>query len=219
MSTKSEDDCVARLENGTSSVANKSTIISGKESDGSRLHDYRSPPPPSDNDDIDYFIPERSYSSGEYVTEDEESQTRNKLDAYERRVLKRRQTNETVELLHFSPSLQVNMVIATDGDVPENEPYLMAFRPKRGAPSDVSGALLQALRGGPIGVYNVLESNLRILEWYDGSRTVMVGDEHYMIVKDELVSDFYLLHKGEDVQTFEASCDESQSKIEIRVKE
>lgn len=146
--------------------------------------------------------------TGEHAMKEEKNQSRNEvLDAYERRVLKRKQTDAdaAVDLLHFPSGLEMKMALATDEVIPENEPYPMAFRAKRGGPSDVPRALEQALRRGPPSVCDVLESNARLVEWSDGSHTVMVGDEHYLVYEDKLDSDFYLFRTSEDVQTFEAS--------------
>lgn len=211
MSSDSENERVARPRKGSPSVADNFANISDDDSDEGRLRDVRSPTPPPNDDDIkgvrsDSDVDEQRKSSDEDVGEEEERHPRNEiLDAHVRRVVKRKQTTATVDLLHFPPTLEMNMVLATDADIPENQAYPMAFRAARGAPSDVPRALMQALRRGPLSVCDVLESNARLVEWSDGSRTVMVGDEHYEVVGDKLVSDFYLFRKGEDVQTFEAS--------------
>lgn len=125
------------------------------------------------------------------------------LDAHERRVLSLKPEANTVELLHFPPVLEMDELVAKDRIVPDGEKYPISFRPKHRG--DASAAVRAAMQRGPVGLADVLESNARLVQWSDGSHTVMVGDEHYMIIGDKLTSDYYLFRKGEDVQTVEAA--------------
>ncbi len=181
--------------------------ISDDESDDGRLPMPRTPSPTrggDDDDDDDDIKAQRSDSDDDRARSSDGEMgaaSAKIIDAHERRVLSMKPEIDTVELLHFPAVLQMEENVAKDRMVPEGETYPISFRPKRGVNER---AIRSAMQRGPMGLADLLESNARLVEWSDGSHTIMVGDEHYTMITDKLASDYFLFRKGEDVQTVEA---------------
>lgn len=224
MSSGSDDDVSvdakpARRE-PSQTAAQTFAEISDDESDDGRLpqrnmamNTARTPSPPMD--DEDEIRPQRRHTGSDSDADnddrfgsgnDDMKPAKPKVvEAHERSVVENLPQKDIVDLLHFPPGLEVSTHVATEAELAAHDAfYPISFRPQRRG--DARSAVRSALqRGGAVGIAGILESNARLIEWSDGSHTVMVGDEHYYIMNDKLASDFYLFRKGQDIQTVEAA--------------
>lgn len=139
------------------------------------------------------------------VAEEEHEETAVYLDAHERRVVRRKHSDTPVDILHFPPTVTVPSSIVTRNTRIDTAQTPVAYRLSRSAKgTSPANIIYNALHKGEAALGDVLESNTNLVTWPDGSRTLMVGDEQFVIVSDPLVSDYFIFRKGEDVQTFNA---------------
>lgn len=152
----------------------------------------RTPSPPRYDRDRERTMREPSMST----------QREKVIDAHEREVAQAPPREDTVDLLHFPPGLEVNSQVANESSHKQAQMFPISFRPQRRGDARTLASTLQR---GPLVLADVLESNARLVEWSDGSKTVMVGEEHFDIISDRLATDYYLFRKGADVQTVDAA--------------
>lgn len=126
--------------------------------------------------------------------------------AYRRTIVELPTRKEPVSLVHMPPTIDVPLLPTdpTRDDLQGDCPYSILYRLR----SDVRGSDVERAvseYGAARAMRHVAESNTRLLTWSDGSRTLMVGDEHFAVTDDKVVPpSMYIFRKGNEVQSYHA---------------
>ncbi|PXF45732.1 hypothetical protein BWQ96_04500 [Gracilariopsis chorda] len=130
-------------------------------------------------------------------------------DKYERYAVRHGQTQHNVDILHFPPSVSFHMSLTTDlADLPvEENPILFRLKPemRRKGQSDAQ-TLLEFVKKNPdpFALRKILETNAHLITWSDGSKTITIGNEQFLLIDDVIASKHYVFRRGDRIQTFEA---------------
>ncbi|CAN8074657.1 unnamed protein product [Agarophyton chilense] len=133
-------------------------------------------------------------------------------DKYERVCGHRSDGQRKVDILHFPPSISLHTSLTSDlKDLPELEnPILFRLKPemKKQGKSDAQ-TLLDFIHANPdpLSLKRILETNAHLITWSDGSKTITIGNEQFLLIDDVIASKHYVFRRGDRIQTFEAEVD------------
>lgn len=132
-------------------------------------------------------------------------------DCYQRVALSKVSPPKHVDILHLPPSVTFPPALTTTlDDVPvEQNPILYRLRPSVTVAPDEkpADALLRELKRvdfNPLAFGEFLESNANFIEWSDGSRTLSIGNQQFLLVDDGHASQQFVFQRGDKIQTFDA---------------
>lgn len=174
----------------------------------------RSPSPveerPSGSDDErDRDLERETERDGPLSSPDREAPKERKIDAAVRRAGVDGARNESVDILHFPPNISLPYAVTTKlEEVPvEQNPILYRLRPGvRGNRSAAEAVmdLVAEKRADPVGLTDSIQSNANLITWSDGSRTIAIGSQQFLLIEDALASKHFVFRTGDDIQTCDA---------------
>lgn len=124
--------------------------------------------------------------------------------SHKRSVVDLPRAKEALTLMQLPPAIDVPLAPSNPAKDALSQDALttIMYRLKKGVTgSQVESALEDAgnLRAMPM----IAESNTRLVTWSDGSRTLMVGNEHFSVTEDKQTPEsLYIFQKGKDVQSY-----------------
>lgn len=160
-------------------------------------------------EDEDEITPKPHAVDEEDVLREDREETPDITDKYERYAVRHGHSQRTVDVLHFPPSVSFHMSLTTDLDhVPvEENPILFRLRPemRKKGQSDAQ-TLLDFVKKhkDPFALRKILETNAHLITWSDGSKTITIGNEQFLLIDDIIASKHYVFRRGDRIQTFEA---------------
>lgn len=132
-------------------------------------------------------------------------------DCYQRTVSSKITAPKKVDVLHLPPNVTFSPALTTTlDDVPvEQNPILYRLRPSVTVSPDETpvDALLRELKRtdyNPLAYNEFLESNANFVEWSDGSKTLSIGTQQFLLIDDGHASQHFLFQRGDKIQTFDA---------------
>lgn len=131
-------------------------------------------------------------------------------DCYQRVVSSKDAPPKHVDILHLPPSVTFPLALTTTlDDVPvEQNPILYRLRPSvtvapGESPPEVLLRELKRVDYNPLAFGEFLESNANFIEWSDGSRTLSIGNQQFLLVDDGHASQQFVFQRGDKIQTFD----------------
>jgi Leo1-like protein len=124
--------------------------------------------------------------------------------SHKRAVVDMPRAREHLTLMQLPPAIDVPLTPSNPvkDPLPQNALTTIMYRLRKGVTrAQVESAMEErgTLRAMPM----IAESNTRLVTWSDGSRTLMVGDEHFSVMDDKQTPEsLYVFRKGKDVQSY-----------------
>lgn len=114
----------------------------------------------------------------------------------------------TADMLHFPPNITLLPSVTTKlEEVPvEQNPILYRLRPGVRGNRTAAETILDLMkehRNDPVALSKVMQSNANLITWSDGSRTIAIGSQQFLLIEDAMVSKHFVFRKGNDIQTCE----------------
>lgn len=117
--------------------------------------------------------------------------------------------SHNADMMYFPPNISCSMAITDKLDkLPkEQNPILYRLKPQvRGSKSVISTAL-DVIRKNPdpVSWADYFESNANLITWSDGSKTIAIGSQQFLLIEDALASKHFLFRRGDKIQTCESA--------------
>ncbi|KAI0563934.1 Leo1-like protein [Gracilaria domingensis] len=157
---------------------------------------------PAVEDDVEAYGEEARLDQDREMTPDIE-------DKYERVTGHRGEGKRKVDILHFPPSISLHTSLTTDSEnLPDLEnPIMFRLKPEMKKPGQSDAeTLLKFIKANPnpFALKRILDTNAHLITWSDGSKTITIGNEQFLLIDDVLASRHYVFRRGDRIQTFEA---------------
>lgn len=227
MSDRSDDDLVERrvrkASDEAAAAARRITSLSDDESDDGqpRLPVARRYSPPSDDatgSPHDSTHPRDREEDGakdddnpaESPSEEDRDVSPPPVDSYDREADAQAEVPQTADILHFPPDISFSMAATTSFDdvPPEQNPILYRLKSDIANPDSKTAVkkLARAIKSNPdpFSMSELVESNANIITWSDGSQTLAIGEQQFLLIKDKLASNHYLFRRGNKIQTLDS---------------
>ncbi|CDF37866.1 unnamed protein product [Chondrus crispus] len=112
-------------------------------------------------------------------------------------------------MLHFPPNITLIPAVTTKLNSLPQEQNPILYRLPSGVQGDRSAhatvlQLVKENKNDPLALSQVLESNARVITWSDGSKTLSIGAQQFLMIADTVASRHFILRKGTDVHTCES---------------
>lgn len=221
MSDQSDDDVPETFHTGPrtgmgAAAARNISALSDDESDGdARPTRSSAPPPESPMEDSPRSPPQYAASPAQSPREEPLARRRpppRPLDSYQRTVTANKTDPTDIDVVFLPPSVPMPSAVTTtlEEDVPAEQcPILYRLRPDAAVDgehdADVIMRRLRECDYDPLRLSEFLESNARLITWSDGSRSLKIGMHNFMVLDDNLASQYFIFRRGDKVQTHEAS--------------
>lgn len=116
---------------------------------------------------------------------------------------------EPINVLHFPPNITLIPAVTTNLDrLPqEQNPILYRLRSDSRSDRAAHATVLEFAnerKNDPLALTQMMESNARVITWSDGSKTLSIGDQQFLMIADTIASRHFVLRKGTDVHTCDA---------------
>lgn len=132
-------------------------------------------------------------------------------DCYNRTVRSKIAAPKRVDVVHLPPNVTFPPALTTTlEDVPvEQNPILYRLRPSvrispGESPVDVLLRELKRVDYDPLSYGEFLESNANFVTWSDGSRTLSIGNQQFLLVDDGHACQQFVFQRGDKIQTFDS---------------
>lgn len=221
MSEKSDEELIVNAgrqatEEAAAAVRNILDLSDDESEDDRKPIPAPRPPTPSPDREVKSEEEEKLEPSAnleqdlaEPVVEEDREITPDITDKYERYAGKTRDDQSKVHILHFPPSVSFHMSLATKlEELPvEQNPILFRLKPnmKKPGQSDVK-TILDFVKNNPdpFALKEILNTNAHLITWSDGSKTITIGDEQFLLIDDVIASKHFIFRRGDRIQNFEA---------------
>lgn len=168
-------------------------------------------------------LPSNSASPASSVNEPHENESsparlppKRPSDCYERSIVSEIAPPKQVDLIYLPPNVSFPVPLtATPDDVPiEQNPILYRLRQSvevadNETPVDALLRELKRVKYNPLAYREFLESNANLVTWSDGSRTLSVGTQQFLLIDDAHESQKFVFRRGNKIQI----CDSSVRKV------
>lgn len=116
---------------------------------------------------------------------------------------------ESLDMFHFPPTISFPTALTTSiASIPvEQNPILYRVKPGMQANNKSAVEILMDAYKKDSDIMNLkryLQSNANLITWSDGSKTIAIGSQQFLLIEDAMASKHYVFRKGDKVQTYEA---------------